>query len=107
MSIQFSPWERLFLQDCISRWSQYKGLGNFSDAEMVVIESIRTKIQVVDDTPTTLTTEENDFLEQMINSSKEISAIARGSQLYTSRIISERSEAIIDSILRKLSLDNG
>lgn len=105
MTILLTPWESGFLQQCVSRWHQYKAHGpaNFSDVEYILIQSIRTKVQVPDGTPLDLTTEENELLQSLFRMGKDFYGMPGGDLDYAARLqVRLRSVYVSDSILAKL-----
>lgn len=64
--ITFTTWELQYLQQLVQRWSYYRGVGSFSEKEHGIISSIKTKVQVPDNTPVTFTQEESLFLQSLL-----------------------------------------
>jgi|SRR5665213_1239070 len=100
----FNGWELQYLQTTINRWYDYKGVGSFSDAEHRLIESIKTKVQVVDGTTILLTPEESNFLQTIIYTGQQDYGRSSGSSLVedTRGQRQQRTVQITADILAKL-----
>lgn len=104
----FNGWELQYLQATLNRWHDYKGHGlgggTFSDAERLLVETIRHKVQVVDGTPITFTSEEKYFLEKILYDGKQNYGRGGGNAVFesTRTQVQQRTVFLNSSILAKL-----
>lgn len=105
MTLTFNGWELQYLQQLISRWHNYKGIGSFSDVEHALIASIKPKVQVVDGTPITFTPEENNLLQTLLYIGKQDYGRGSGGTVFETGVrgqVQQRTVQLNSDILAKL-----
>lgn len=108
MGIKFNFWELQYVQSLASRWSDYKGVGSFSVAEHVLIDSIKRKVQVVDGTEVLFTPEESNFLQSLLYIGKQDYGRGSGGTVSETGVrgqVQQRTVILNNSILAKLRGD--
>lgn len=106
MSIVFTSWELLYLQQCATRWFQNtaKGPANFSVNAHALITSIKAKVQVADGTPVNFTEEENEFLQSLFRWGQEQYGMPSGNWDWVGarEQVRQRSVYVAAAVLAKL-----
>lgn len=106
--LTFNGWELQYLQATLNRWYDYKGHGagggTFSDAEHLLVNSIRLKVQVVENTPVLFTPEENNFLQSLLWQGRQDYGRGSGNSVFenTRGQVQQRTVQINADILAKL-----
>jgi hypothetical protein len=108
--LTFNGWELQYLQQTLNRWSDYKGSGSygggtFSDAEQVLVRSIKTKVQVVANQPVLFTSEENNFLQTVLWTGRQDYGRGSGNSVFETGVrqqVQQRTVQINADILAKL-----
>lgn len=103
--MKFNYWELNYLQATLNRWYDYKGAGVFSDAEVGLVRSIRTKVQVTDGTEVSFSPEENKFLQSLFYVAKQDYGRGSGRDVFDANIrldCQQRTVQIAADILAKL-----
>ena len=101
----FNPWELQYLQQTLNRWYDYKGEGSFSSVEHGTVASIKSKVNVVNGTPVSLTPEENNFLQSLLYGARQDYGRGSGNSVFetgTRGQVQQRTVQLTADILAKL-----